>query len=107
MAKSSLRENYEKSDLITWVMVHNIIPVVAGALALAGIFNLLQTKVELNAQKLDALEARVVDQNATINELRTQINSQSLDIKELQVSGGEVKGVSTRRQPTPTPTDKP
>ena len=91
---TELRRKYEDTDAITWLQVHNLLPVIAGIIAIASVFYLLQNKVELLNQREAFLESRLEAQQVSINDIQTKVNSQSLDIKALQVEGGSVKGAS-------------
>lgn len=96
----------KSNDTITWLQVHNLLPLVGILLSAVGVFNLLSNKVELQSQKVQYLNDAV---NSCLNRatsIEQQVNNQSLDIKELQTKSG-VLGASTKRISSPTPVSKP
>lgn len=103
----SSREKFQQGDPITWLQVHNLLPLVGIIVAAIGVFNLLQTKVETQSQRIEYLDSAVNSCLTRTDSLEERLTNQSLDIKELQTKG-EVKGVSTvKPRITPTPVDEP
>jgi hypothetical protein len=98
------KTNYESNDALTWLQVHNFLPIITGVIAIVAAFNLLQNRVELQNQKIDYLAGKADQCLIRQGDLESKLNNQALDIKELQTGRTvSVKGVSTYRAPTPTP----
>lgn len=93
------------ADTITWLQVHNLLPILGVLISGITIFNLLSNRVSLAEQKLGYLESQVNTCQQNVSGVRDQINENNLSIKELQ-SRQEVKGVSTIKKVTPIPTLK-
>ena len=99
-----MREKYQQGDAITWLQVHNLLPVLGAIVAALSVYYVLQNKVELQNQQLGYLGNNVSSCLDRLASFETRINAQSLDIKELQTKG-TVRGASTQfSQPNPPPT---
>ena len=97
----STKEKYKQGDPITWLQVHNLLPIFMAIVSAIAVYNALSTKVSILEQKLSFQESSVSACRSSLAEVETKLNSQSLDIKELQTKGS-VKGITTTK-PVATP----
>ena len=91
---SKIQENYQAGDSITWLQVHNLVPIISMIVAALTVFYVLQSKVELQNQRLTFFEGRINECFTDVQTVSGRLNKIELDIKEIQTKGS-VKGIST------------
>jgi hypothetical protein len=88
-------------DAITWLQIHNFLPIVGLIVAVVGGYNLVTNALATQSQRIDYLTSSINTCLGSISAVQSDNFSQALDIKELQTKGS-VKGASTSvQQPTP------
>jgi uncharacterized iron-regulated membrane protein len=70
-----------QADAITWIQLHNAVPIIGGILSLVGVFNFLSTKVELTSQRLEYTQQAVQANEARISSLENKVHEQDLSIQ--------------------------
>lgn len=107
---SKTHEKYRSGDPITWAAVNNLLPFVAIFVSVVGVYTVMATKIEVQSQQIKYLDTKAEACLSDIRQLKSEVQSQSLDLKEVQTKTerGQVQGVSTssgsmKRAPSPTP----
>lgn len=78
----------EQEKTVTWFQVNNIVAITVSTLMIAGTFFAMQTSVALLNQKLDFLISTQTTKDAEMNELRSDVSKNTLDIRELKTKVG-------------------
>ncbi len=99
------KDKYKEGDAITWLQVHNLFPVLTSVITIVGAFYMLQSRIDLVAQRQNVIETTISACQARVGVLEEKHTDAALKIQELLTkdSLSRVKGVSTT---TPSPLDK-
>lgn len=88
------REQFQQGDAITWLQVHNLLPIVVGIISVVTAFGLVQSKVELNSQSIQYLQTGLSSCTTRIDQLEKNQTDSNLKIRDLEGSRPAVKGAS-------------
>lgn len=87
---SDVRENYEKADPITWVQIHNLLPIVIALVSVVAAYYIQSGQIEINKRDLERHEI-------ILNELLKGQEQQNLILERINTKLGiaNVHGIST------------
>lgn len=92
------KEKFQQADPITWLQIHNLLPIILIIISALTGWYFYQNKVDRLEQGLLYQQAAISQQAAKIDALQSNREDQALKIKELEVKLlPTVKGVSTFR----------
>jgi hypothetical protein len=97
---TKIRENYESGDAITWIQVHNLLPILMIIISAVIGWQVLQKQVDLQSKDITNLR---IDLERIEGEINTNIaddSRQAIDIATLLAKFPAVKGVSITKTDT-------
>lgn len=105
---SKMRDKYESGDVITWLQVHNLLPIIGVIVSALAVWQSLDKKVDLQNRDISTVESSMKNCQERLGIMESSINALNITVAEIQARGS-VKGVSTRMEtaPTPVPTAHP
>lgn len=104
MVGMNTKQKFQDGDAITWLQVHNLLPIIVGIVSVVTAFSILQTKVELNKQATDDLKVGVQSCTTREDTSGQALHNLELKVADLEARQQSVKGISTKATPTDTPT---
>lgn len=99
---SEMKKKYQAGDPITWLQVHNLLPIIGIIIAAIGVFNVLSNKVDLTEQRLGFVESKVDACLAIQSDLEGRLNAQGIGIGSSKVKGVSTPSGEPRRATTPS-----